>query len=271
MTPTQLDSFNLVKFELFAFVVAVYIATKLSDSTLVTVMLAAAVGFFVTFILQKQGYTYHHFPFRMMVIMILAIETQELFINPAYNARMDFVRRLLSTFALVILVSFNATIVRSWYSNTNLDSSEFAIVTKEIIRLVDRHAAGGSFLAINTHPYPGFPTALHTQARWAGSGDVNFHLPAIAHWRATGLTTEASQRAMEDARQLLIQDLQSKPGIIFVRTQPGMLGVAYEDFDSLAFYLEDPRIRRIWEDYREIEPMPWLRVFVREPSLSGSE
>jgi hypothetical protein len=34
-------------------------------------------------------------------------------------------------------------------------------------------------------------------------------------------------------------------------------------FDDIAFYLADPRFRRIWQDYEEYPPMGPLRVFIR--------
>jgi hypothetical protein len=62
---------------------------------------------------------------------------------------------------------------------------------------------------------------------------------------------------------MVVEDLERRPpSIVFAEGSGARLGMNGRQFDDIAFYLADPRFRRIWANYEEYPPLGRLRVFV---------
>jgi len=70
-------------------------------------------------------------------------------------------------------------------------------------------------------------------------------------------------RAAEYQRRMVVEDIVRRPpSIVFAERNRARLGMNGRQFDDIAFYLTDPRFRRIWKNYEEYPPLGSLRVFV---------
>jgi hypothetical protein len=253
--------------EMLGLAAALYLYAKGSRSSLQLVLLAAALGFLLSYFLQAKGYSYHLFPVRALVGASLVLHLVALLRSPRHPRR----RALVAAGAGAALVFIaNAVYLTIWYSESNRAFGSAAAVTDDIVRLADRHAPGGTFLALATHPFPAFPTALYSEAKWGSRTNGTWLVPAIAKWRAA---PPADPQLLRDVEQtawtMLRQELaESSPGLVLVDTRAYRHALEGLDFDILAFYLENPQIRALWANYAELAPVHGFRVFVRNRELS---
>ena len=68
--------------------------------------------------------------------------------------------------------------------------------------------------------------------------------------------------ADREARDFILHDLARRPGLVMIDTDSRRHTTGPSDFDFLAFYLEDPRFRRLWAGYREVKSLGQYRLFV---------
>ncbi len=229
-------------------------------------LIAAAAGFLLAFLVQMKGYSYHGLPFRSLVLISLALHLQQAIADPCGRgpaARFGLV--FLAGAVFLAVLGDNARTLTKWYHEANLENGSLAARIDQIINLVEGHAAGQRFLALSTHPFPGFPTASYTSAVWASRTNSAFFIPAVAKLRAAADPgqTQLLRFAEDKARTFLLHDLAAEPQIILVDARTSRHALRGLSFDILAFYLEDPRTREIWAGYEEIEPVQGFRVFLR--------
>jgi hypothetical protein len=155
--------------------------------------------------------------------------------------------------------------VIAWYQYINRTDGAFGKVTESLVEVVESNAHNGRFLALSTHPFPGFPVALYATADWVSRTNSLFFLPAVAKLREAGPAAdpELLRYAQDQAWAFLIRDLSLQPDMVVVDAKLQHHGISGE-FDILAFYLEDPRLRQLWSEYREAEPLSGFRIFIRD-------
>ena len=251
----------------FALSILLTLLRKGEDRALQWCLIAAAGGFLLAYLVQMKGYSYHGLPFRSLVLVSLGLH---LYWTIARSRGAGPVARLgpaaLAGAAFLAVIGSNALDLTQWHKLANRDGGSKAAQIDEVIALVERHAAGQRFLALSTHPFPGFPTATYTTAEWASRTNSTFFIPAVAKLRAEGDASQAHllRFAEDKAREFLLHDLASEPHVILVDARPSRHALRGLSFDILAFYLEDPRIREIWAGYGEIDPVQGFRVFLRQ-------
>jgi hypothetical protein len=168
----------------------------------------------------------------------------------------------LATAALLIATSVR---VGEWYAGANLAGGGDARRIDDMVALADSHAGEGGFLALATHPFPGFPTALYSKAPWVSRTHGTWLVPAIARLRADPAADPQRLHAIEQtARTMLREELaRARPALVLVDARPERHALRGLDFDILAFYLEEPQFRALWANYAEQAPLHGFRVFVR--------
>ncbi len=258
---------------ILGFLAALFLSRTKPEDTLLKVLLAAAAGFFVSYLVQMKGYTYHAFP----PLLLAALALSCLIVRPSADERADAKKpsawpSTTAATALFLLLAVNLLIVIHWYQNENQFNGPQAKATAEIIELVDRHAGEDYFLALNTHPYPTYVVANYSNAKPASNTNGRFYLPAIAKLRHAGRADDAGLLRVSEghAWDRLVQDLAFEPKIILIHTNSRKHGIGDIEFDILSFYLEDERIRALWQDYREVETLTDYRVFLRRGEGSKS-
>lgn len=259
--------------EIIAYVMVLCLAARQPRSPLIDVLLAAGAGFLVSYFVQMKGYTYHGFPFRVIVALMLGlIIAKSIQQRAGPDTGLPIQRIGLTGIALLLILTFNLISVSRWYDSSNESGGVYAAVTQQLIDLVDRYAGDGYFLALSTHPFPAFPVAIYAEAKSASSMNSRFFLPAVAKLRKSGANADPDglRFAENQARKFLLRDLSMEPRLILVSNGSWKHGIGDIDFDILKFYLEDPTARALWRDYRELEPVSEFRVFVREEQGGAS-
>jgi hypothetical protein len=240
-----------------------YLCAKGARSDLQLSLIPGAAAFLASYLAQHKGYTYHALPFKMLAMTSALL----VLLSP------DWVRekavRHLALVAVAVGWLLSMFQVGQWYRSANVMNGGYAAETRQLIRVLDRHAAGHAFLALTSHPYPGFPTALYANAVWGSRADSLHYLPAVARLRAGDRAVGAADRDITERKawDALRSDLQrSQPAVIFLFDPPDQPSVEEVAFDILGFYREDPTIDAIWRDYMEADRTPNYRVFVRAGS-----
>ncbi|HEX6604787.1 MAG TPA: hypothetical protein VF027_07905, partial [Sphingomicrobium sp.] len=154
--------------------------------------------------------------------------------------------------------------VGEWWVSAGPGGPRYAQIDR-IDQSIAQHALNGRFLVVAVHPYPAFPAAIYTSARYVSRTNSQWFLPAVVQLRAAG---RPSASVEQHARDFIMHDLGAKPTLVLIDTDSRGHTRGPADFDFLAFYKEDPKFRAEWAAYREIEPIDHFRQFVRE---SGAE
>src|SRR5262249_23006052 len=160
--------------------------------------------------------------------------------------------------ASIMIFGVNVTAMYGWHRIADRPSGSLAHSIDEMVSVVDRHAKNEAFLAISTHPFPGFPTALYAQAEWAGRTNSQILLPAIVKMHAHGIPDSDPRLSSieQTARAMFREDLETRtPAVVLIDARPHRYSIDDLQFDFLEFYLADPDIRRIWSEYAEIPPV----------------
>jgi hypothetical protein len=236
-------------------------------SALPTVILAAALGYAFSYLVQFKGYTYHEFPMRVLVALGLILEFLDCMNSKADSRRKGAGTAMACGLALGLALAGNLVLTIEWYRLAIRPEGPLAQETGDMIRLVDRYAAGGTFLAISTHPFPGFPTAIYADAQWAGQSNSTILLPAIVKLRDGAVPADPARLSRMEtlARTWFLRDLvDGSPKLILVDDNADRHAIGTLPFDFLAFYLEDPQIRAVWRNYHEAASVDGYRVFLRQ-------
>jgi hypothetical protein len=238
-----------------------------------TVLFLAGLGFTVSYFVQSKGYVYHLYP-----VLVCSVSLLGTCLGQGLSRAWDGWRQTsrLPNFVLLALVvvlalppikQFHDRVVR-WYVTYNIAWGPTGQFRQAVIDTVNHFAPTREsyFFAFSTHPFPGFPTASYTLADWSSRSIVQ---PFVAAYARLDEVKDAEQRqrvieAADYQRRMVIEDFKRRPPtIVFAERQQARLGMNGRQFDDIAFYLEDPRFRRIWQEYEEYPPMGPLRVFVR--------
>jgi hypothetical protein len=244
--------------------------------------IATAIGFLLACLAQMKGYSYHIFPIRTS--LLLAAASLATVAGDRYSgSRIRYVRGLMVRWIprVVLLVLIVSSLIRTanWYAINEAAENDFVFgpghavgrprIQAALIKMLDERSADESFLAISTHPYPGFPTALYVKPRWSSQTNSRIFLPAIAKLRAANLAATDPRRKLAETieRNLMLNDLRRKPSVVLLDARPVKHALSKTPFNLLAFYLEDGDFRTQWSQFREVQPIGSIRVFVRKSDL----
>jgi hypothetical protein len=210
-------------------------------------LLLAAVGFAVAAIVQSKGYSYHIYPVEACMLLALALCAPLMF-----AARSAGIAIFCVALGLSVGNSLGSLYVRSAYGRIGGKIGEVVAFVKANV------PQGGSFLAISTHPYPGFPTAIYADRRWASQRNSRIFLPAVVRLRTEASSPDPSLLAFVEkkARGATLRDIERKPDIVLVDIGKIRHAIGRIRFDFLGFYLEDPEFRNLWSDYERMPDAP---------------
>lgn len=192
-----------IAFPAGAFLCVLAMLPRTGIPPLPAVLSAAACGFLISYLVQMKGYSYQAFPFVMNSVLALA----------ALLLLMVPLRRTLlfaaGTVALVAVVAGGLVHTRDWWMAGRKGSGHAAEMSQALVDTINAHAAGGGFLAISTHPSPGFPAALGVEADWTSRTNSQWFLPAVAQLREGTRAADPATLAFAErqARAFILHDL----------------------------------------------------------------
>jgi hypothetical protein len=243
---------------------------------LVTMSLAGG-GFAAAYLIQWKGYAYHAFPLStlllMVVVMVISSALQSVGNLAASRPAMVHAYRIGLTTVLAMVLLPQMREVALWYRVARIRDGAYGKQTQRLIDFADEHAAGGTIYAFSTNPYPGFPTATHSRARWGSRMNSQFIIPAVvkSQQRPSFRASEGLREAIAFQRRVVVEDfLENRPAVVFVDNRELRHAIETADFDFLAFFTSDREFAAIWKGYREVKPIGAIRVFVREVSPAAN-
>jgi hypothetical protein len=217
------------------------------------VVVAAWSGLAISYLAQQKGYAYHIFPAVAVTLLLAAVECTA--------ARMTgLLRASIGILVVLLVVKFIPPTVDWWKQNR--PGGPHTVEIEEILASIDRNATGGDWLVVAVHPYPAFPAAIYASAQYSSRTNSQWFLPATVQLRARNAPAAARASIERHARDFMLHDLQTRPGLVLIDSDASRHTVSNADFDFVQFYREDPRFRCAWADYREIARIGQFRQFV---------
>jgi len=240
-----LDAVIKARREIVALAFAALVLARLKGFEPVpTIFALAALGFLVAALMQSKGYSYHFFP--VLAFALLSLVTL------SWRDRVGWIAAVVAGLSL----AFFANVATMFLQHRSLGGA-YGERTSCLIGMVQTYVAGdGGFLALSTHPYPGFPVANYAGRAWLADTNSRIYIPAIVHLRAEtapdAQMTQVLARAEAAERQQIAGEMARAPGLVLVDAQPVRHGIGGEPFDFVGFYLEDPEFQRLWSGYEEV-------------------
>ena len=217
----------------------------------------AAGSFFVAYLAQAKGWSYHLIPVAAFLWMSVAGAV----LTPSDNraaAPIRAGRLLIATMAVALFCVALGPVTRG------ATRSPFADRLAPIVRSI---APAGSLYAFTSHVWVAFPLVPATGLDWASRFPGQWLLPGVVNSlpdadSATRARLEEVERFVVDA---VIEDLErNRPEIVLVDlANPYFAG---PPFDYLGYFERYPRFRSLWSDYVKVERFSFVeRVSPVEP------
>lgn len=225
---------------------AVYALVRVSvrDSRFLDAYAVAAGGFFVAYLVQAKGWSYHLVPVFAFLWMAAAAATILLFGAPAGEAPQRK-RRLMAATAVVSLLGLIAS--------PAIHGSARSPFSDILAPVVHRIAPSGSLYAFTSHVWVPFPLVARTGLDWASRFPAQWLLPGVINGLHDADASESDlRRRLKEIERFavdaVIEDLQAnRPQIVLVD-----MDCQYIDgppFDYIGYFARDPRFRTLWRDY----------------------
>jgi len=210
-------------------------------------------GFATSYVIQHKGYGYHLLPVVIATFLLIGCVLTNVAVSRA-------VKIVAAGLAVIFSWPSFAPVVGWW--QINRPGGQRAVEIERLLASIDHHATNGRFLAIAVHPYPSFPAAIYSSARYTARTNSQWFLPAVVQIRGHETSEYDASSIEQDAREFILHDLREKPDIVLIDTDSARHTVGSSKFDFLSFYREDAAFRALWSNYREIEPIDRYRQFV---------
>ncbi len=209
----------------------------------------AAGGFFIAYLVQAKGWSYHLIPVAVFLWMGAAAVPS---LHRAPAGRSGPTRRIpLATAVAALAFMALAPALRGPACSPIADS---------LAPLVRDIAPGGSLYAFTSHVWVAFPLVPAAGLEWASRFPTQWLLPGVIN-RLRTADDAALRRRLETVGRYTIDavndDLQQgRPDIVVVD-----LDNPYFDergFDYLGYFERDARFRRLWQDYAKVDQVSFM-------------
>ncbi len=207
-----------------------------------------ASGFMLAALAQAKGYSYHFYP--VIFFSLFALAFVALSEGPALT-------KALGMFTLALAMISVTLTSRDFLQNRSVNGAYGQLTACLIALTQDNVSEDGGFMAISTHPYPGFPITNYSDRRWVAATNSRLFLPSIVRLRALSTrnadqstTLKVAETAEHDA---MLNDITHAPELVLVDERPKRHAIAWAQMDFVAFYQEDPKFAEIWSNYEKID------------------
>ncbi len=215
----------------------------------------AAVAFYVIYLAQMKGWSYHRIPVSAALFVTLVC----LLLGALAQAR----RRGIVLVSLVLTWSAGFLVHEGSYRNRFLERA------LPIVR-AQAPAPGSSISVLSTNVWQGFPLANYAGLEWASRFPTLWLLPGAVRNRqgpaGDGSAAEAGsfsaiERFMIDA---VIEDLEQRsPTFVIVDERADKSYFGGHPFDYIAYFSRDPRFAVLWKRYVAIAELPGFDLYRR--------
>jgi len=209
-------------------------------------MVAATLGTFVLFVVQRKGWPHHAVPIMIVMSCLFLLNLGDIARQAAQNRTAATIRGGISVVVLA------ASFYLAWISG-NVNPEMMANV-KDRLRDTD-----GSYYIFSTGNYPAFPIGLDRRYTWTSRFPQLILLPGLADLDLHGETSTWEPWF----RQAVLDDIQKgKPSSIFIYNyqDAGMP----ENYGMLKWFMRDPAFADEWKHYRLKETVDAFTLYVRD-------
>ncbi|HMK68558.1 MAG TPA: hypothetical protein VK433_08430 [Stellaceae bacterium] len=230
------------------------------------VLLICACAFFITYVMQAKGWSYHILPATALIFLAVVVMA----VSDPLRRGMHGVLPTVGVFALGAMTSL--PLAMGTYRNPSL---------KTLVPIVHQNAAGGSIYTLSSYLWMSFPLVNETGVRWASRFSTLWLLPGAERRLATPeASSDLALRSMLQAAEsytlaAVVEDFERDPPkvvIVDARRDP-----RYSDsvFDYLQYLSADDRFVAIWSHYRKIRSVAFddlgtLDIYVRAPEAAAA-
>jgi hypothetical protein len=236
--------------------IGAFVVVRSKPNPYAIVTLAAAAGFALSVVLQGKYYSYHIYPAFALLVIALTVSLDSM----ARKWKWPMIAILLVVLVQDLVFSGQKLIARTSHGAIGRSYGEMVSFVKS------NTPEGGSFLAVSTHPYPGFPTALYANRRWSSTRNSQFYLPAVVRLREQGPRRDRELLVFAEAkaRAAIASDLANRPELILIDQSLSRHAIEGSKFDYLKFFMEDPKFASRWSEYVPAPAQPrGFAAFVR--------
>jgi hypothetical protein len=209
-------------------------------------MIASAV-FFVAYVTQMKGWSYHLYPASSCLILGYGALFLDHLADSQHATRLPGDRSLTRRMAVASLVLAASLTVHAAihlrYKNP---------YTYSLTPYVERYAQNGSIAVLGSNVWAGFPMVNYSRVGWSSRFSTLWLLPGIIRKRSNG---DLSNPALLDEietfiRESVVADLTTEPpDVIFVDDRSVKSYFGDVPFDYLAYFRKDPRFALLWSNY----------------------
>lgn len=197
----------------------------------------AGIGFCFAALLQQRFYPYQLLPAWGFMALATAQLLRHLRLGTAVT----------SLVSLTTLLTLVAPASLAWLRHPDHRS-----ITPRFTALLDEHR---SFAVLSVYPYPAFPTAIYTRAKYVGLSNSEWFLPAVAQ------SEERNAYAKRAAIYQASMELSRNPEIVLVDTDWRRHTRTDRRWNGLQFLLGDPDFRASWSRYHRVGRIGSYDVF----------
>ena len=208
-------------------------------------VVAAVLGSFALFILQRKGWPHHALPILMFVGVLCLLNLADIKLKIARDRSTSLLRG--AVISVILACAFYLSFVGG-----NVDPDMLSGVEAHI------RDTDGSFYILSTGNYPAFPLALDRRYHWTSRYPQLIMLPGLAEAGIKGISSPYEPQF----RAAVLEDIQrGHPATVFlyVPTDAGMP----DNYDMLAWFRRDPAFDKEWGHYQWIGTTGPFAVFRR--------
>lgn len=211
------------------------------------VFMIAAAAFFLAYVAQMKGWSYHLYPASSCLILgygaLVLNRLMAVGKTPASPDSSSLTPGIAVVSVVVIAILAGNAAVHLGYKK------RFAYI---MAPYVERYARDGSIAVLGSNVAAGFPLVTLTGVGWASRFPTLWLLPGVIQERAQGETADPA--LLDDiesySREAVIADLSAHvPDVVIVDDRESKDYFGAVPFDYLAYFGQDPRFARIWSDY----------------------
>ncbi len=243
------------------------VKTPRAAVSLSRLLLLAAAGAWLAFLVQNKGYPYHMLPTKTFSLAVVGVAAASLLrlrvsqLSPRPDPRTR--RRLVVVACLALLTVASGIVARSVY-NALTDRTELWLqILEEGVERVAPDPDNVRFMSLSVDSYPAFPLVAVAGWTWSSRFMCLWMLPGIINGegRSTPPTSHGGRRLLMDA---VVSDFERwRPNVVLVPriTRWESVGTVVV-LDEL---LRDSRFRTLWDSFERRTTIEGWDIFVKVP------
>lgn len=234
---------------------AALLISRERNSGMALMVLLASLGFLLAAVIQAKYYSYHLYPAYTLVIIA----------NVLLLRSLDRMVRIVQACFLALVGAASLTTPIVWLMASQPSKPLYSRTANLVDFVRDRVPADERYLAISTHPFPGFPVTIYADRYWGSTSNSRLFLPAVIKLREGGLQEPELLAFAERAeRATMARDIAEMPALVLVDVATVRHAIGARKFDYLEFYREDEAFREAWNKYEQVpSPVAGLNAYVR--------